>query len=139
MARVLIDMLPDDDLDAAQQEAARVSDPRAAAFHDAEKHLGRSTARRLGWERHVAWDIFLVYGPGAAWTDADIPPPDDWFHQLNDGERPQDADEGEREPDPPDAEPTNQSEADPARYRTGEDLLKALADAIRSVPGTRQA
>lgn len=129
-------MLPEDDLDAAQQEAARVSDRRVAAFHDAEQHLGRATARRLGWERHVAWDIFLVYGSDAAWTDADIPPPDDWFHQLNDGEPPQGADEDERASAGPDEQPANRSEADPARYRTGEDLLKALADAIRSVAGT---
>lgn len=139
MARVLIDMLPDDDLDAAQSEAARVPDPRVAAFHDAEKHLGRSTARRLGWERHVAWDIFLVYGPEASWTEADIPAPDDWFHQLNDGESPQEADEDEWEPDPPDDEPINQSEADPARFRTGEDLLRALADAIRAAKATGRA
>lgn len=137
MARVLIDMLPDDNLDAAQSEAARVSDPRATAFHDADKHLGRSTARRLGWERHVAWDIFLVYGPDASWTDADIPAPDDWFHQLNDGEPPEGADEDERAPAGPDAQRTDQSEADPARYRTGEELLRALAEAIRSVADTR--
>lgn len=135
MARVLIDMLPADDREAAEEEAARVSDPRMTAFHDAEQHLGHATARRLGWERHVAWDIFLVYGPSASWTDGDIPAPDDWFHQLNDAEPRDDADEDEGEPEPPDEEPANQSEADPARYRTGEDLLRALADAIRSTEG----
>ena len=124
MARVLIDMLPADDLDAARHEAARVSDARATAFHDAEQLLGRSTARRLGWEREVAWDIFLVYGPSMAWTEPDIPAPDEWFHQLDDGES------GASDP-----APAGPSGADPERFRTGEDLLRALADAIRAAAG----
>ena len=132
MARVLIDMLPADDVDAARTEAARVSDARAAAFHDAGKLLGRATARRLEWEREVAWDIFLVYGPSAAWTEADIPAPDEWFHQLDDGEstRPPGEDEGESSTS--DSTAAGHSGADPARFRTGEDLLHALADAIRA-------
>ena len=129
MARVLIDMLPADDVDAARAEAARVSDARAAAFHDAGKLLGRATARRLGWEREVAWDIFLVYGPSAAWTEADIPAPDEWFHQLDDGERP---DGGE------DDASAGHSGADPARFRTGEDLLSGLVDAVREATGGAQ-
>ena len=120
MARVLIDMLPDDDLDAARLEAARVSDARAAAFHDGERRLGRAAARALGWEeRRVAWDSFLVYGPAASWPAAGMPAPDDWFHQLDDGEDAPEADEAAPPPD-----------ADPARFRTGDDLLRALIEAI---------
>lgn len=128
MARVLIDMLDADSVEAAQAEAGRVSDARATAFHDAERLLGRSTARRLGWEREVAWDIFLVYGPSAAWTDADIPAPDEWFHQLDDGESTQEAADDEGESSTSEPVPAG---ADPARFRTGEDLLSALEDAIR--------
>lgn len=134
MARVLIDMLDKDSIEAAQAEAGRMSDPRATAFHDAEQLLGRATARRLGWEREVAWDIFLVYGPSAAWTDADIPAPDEWFHQLDDGESSLEAGE--------DGDTFTASEpvpvgADPARFRTGEDLLSALVDAIREAAADR--
>ena len=113
MARVFIDMLPDDDLDAARAEAARTPDARASAFHDPEQRAGRAAARSMGWTRDVAWDVFLVYGPSVAWVADDVPPPAAWFHQLNDGEDPE------------------RSEPDPARFRTGDGLRRALADAIR--------
>lgn len=29
-----------------------------------------------------AWDIYMVYGPGARWTGARPPKPDFWMHQL---------------------------------------------------------
>lgn len=132
MARVLIDMLPADNADAARDEAARMPNARATAFYDAEQLLGRSTARRLGWEREVAWDIFLVYGPSASWTEADIPAPDVWFHQLDDGEPPDSAEEDEREPDAPGATSARPSGADPTRFRTGDNLLAALTEAIRA-------
>ena len=138
MARVLIDMLPADDLDAARHEATRVSDARATAFHDAEQLLGRSTARRLGWEREVAWDIFLVYGPSVAWTEPDIPAPDEWFHQLDDGESIRAPGEDEGESGASDPAPAGPSGADPERFRTGEDLLRALADAIRAAAGDEE-
>ncbi len=136
MARVFIDMLPDDNLEVARAEAERVPDERMTAFHDPEKQLGRAMARRLGWERHVAWDIFLVYGPGEAWTATQLPAPASWFHQLNDGEPRERADAGEsadaEEPEPP----AEEHDADPARFRTGEDLRSALIEAIRTAAGT---
>ena len=135
MARVFIDMLPDDNLEVARAEAERVPDERMTAFHDPEKRLARAMARRLGWERHVAWDIFLVYGPAESWTATQLPATDTWFHQLNDGEP--------REPASGDGSPTNdepeppaeQHDADPARFRTGEDLRSALVEALRTAAG----
>lgn len=132
MARVLIDMLPDDDRASALEEAARIADPRVTAFHDPEQRLGRAMARRLGWERPVAWDVFLVYGPAASWTAEGAPAPDEWFHQLNDGKPSEDATDG--------AESTEASgeasEPDPTRFRTGDDLRSALVEALRAAAST---
>ncbi len=134
MARVFIDMLPDDNLEVARAEAERVIDNRMTAFHDPAKRLGRAMARRLGWERHVAWVIFLVYGSGESWTTTQLPAPETWFHQLNDGEPREQADEGAstEETDTP----AEQHDADPARFRTGDDLRSALVDALRAAGQT---
>lgn len=136
MARVLIDMLPDDDRASALEEAARIADPRVTAFHDPEQRLGRAMARRLSWERPVAWDVFLVYGPAASWTAEGAPAPDEWFHQLNDGKPSEDATgdatDGEDSTEPP----VEASEPDPARFRTGDDLRSALAEALRAAAST---
>ncbi len=132
MARVLIDMLPGDDRASALEEAARIADRRVTAFHDPEQRLGRAMARRLGWERPVAWDVFLVYGPAASWTAEGAPAPDEWFHQLNDGKPSEDATDGAES-----AEPVMEtSEPDPVRFRTGDDLRSALAEALRAAAPT---
>ena len=136
MARVFIDMLPADDLAAAREEAVRVADPRMTAFHDPDQRLGRAMARRLGWKNHVAWDIFLVYGPAESWTAAALPAPDAWFHQLNDGEAPEPATEDDLETNERTGASAAPSEADPARFRTGEDLRSSLIDAIRAAART---
>ena len=136
MARVFIDMLPADDLDAAREEAARVPDSRMTAFHDPEHRLGRAMARRLGWKNHVAWDIFVVYGPAESWSPTELPAPDAWFHQLNDGASGEQAAEDELETDASTNASMEQSEADPARFRTGEDLRSSLIEAIRTAART---
>ena len=132
MARVLIDMLPGDDEASARAEAERIHDPRVTAFHDPEQRLGRAMASLLGWERPVAWDIFLVYGATASWTAEGAPAPDEWFHQLNDGKPPEDATEGDKP-----AEATGEvSEPDPARFRAGDDLRSALVAALHAATST---
>ena len=131
MARVFIDMLPADNLEAAREEAARVADSRMTTFHDPEQRLGRAMARRLGWKRHIAWDIFLVYGSAESWTATALPAPDAWFHQLNDGETPEQAAEDDRDTNESTEAQAEQSEADPTRFRTGEDLRSSLIEAIR--------
>ena len=136
MARVFIDMLPADDLAAAREEAARVADSRMTAFHDPEQRLGRAMARRLGWKNHVAWDIFLVYGPAESWTATALPAPDAWFHQLNDGEAPEPAAEDDLETNEGTDASAPPSEADPALFRTGEDLRSSLIEAIRTAART---
>lgn len=132
MARVLIDMLPDDDRASALEEAARLRDPRVTAFHDPEQRLGRAMAKRLGWERSVAWDVFLVYNTTASWTVEGAPAPDTWFHQLNDGKPSEDATDGTESTEAPE----EASEPDLARFRTGDDLRSALVAALHAAAST---
>ncbi len=137
MARVFIDMLPDDNLEVARAEAARVSDDRMTAFHDPDKRLGRAMARRLGWQRHVAWDIFVVYRAAESWTATQLPATESWFHQLNDGEPREQTGGGEiATAEEPEA-PAERHDADPSRFRTGEDLRDALVEALRAAAPTR--
>jgi hypothetical protein len=131
MAWAFIDMMPTDSLDSAAAAAHRVADPRLTAFHDSARSLGRAMARCLGWKNHVAWDTYFVYRPGTLWTGGEMPAPDDWFHQLKDRE----VWEQTAEVDVGTADWTHaladKAEADPARFRTGDDLRVALETALR--------
>ena len=42
---------------------------------------GNLWERVLKTGREIAWDIYLLYGADAQWTDQP-PPPDYWMHQL---------------------------------------------------------
>jgi hypothetical protein len=131
MAWVFIDMMPTDNPSSAAESAARVADPRMTAFHDPKHVLGRVMARSLNWRSHVAWDTYFVYSPGTLWTAAKMPPPDAWFHQLKDREmweQTAEADIGTADWTHALAE---ESEADPAHFRTGDDLRVALENALR--------
>jgi len=131
MAWIFIDMIPTDDVDSAAASAGRVTDPRLTAFHDPKHLAGRAMARCLGWKGHVAWDICFIYRPGSLWTDTEMPYPDTWFHQLKDREmweQTAEADLGTADWTHALAE---KSEADPAHFRTGDDLRVALADALK--------
>jgi hypothetical protein len=131
MAWAFIDMMPTDDMNSAAEAAGRVADRRLAAFHDAKHLLGRAMARCLGWKGHVAWDTYFVYRPGTLWTGTEMPPPDAWFHQLKDREmweQTAEADVGTADWTHALAE---KSEADAARFRTGDDLRVALENALR--------
>jgi hypothetical protein len=130
MGWTFIDMMPADDLTSATASAGRVTDPRLAAFHDPTHLLGRAMARRLAWKGHVAWDTYFVYPPGTLWKSAELPPPDEWFHQLKDREvweQTAEADVGTADWTHALAE---KSEADPARFRTDQDLRVALESAL---------
>jgi hypothetical protein len=60
-------MLPGD---ANPEVADLLVDARAKHYWDGNRELGREVARILGGgERSPAWDVFLVYGPDAAWGD----------------------------------------------------------------------
>jgi hypothetical protein len=60
-------MLPGD---ANPEVAQLLVDARAKHYWDGDRDLGQEVARIVGREDgSAAWDIFLVYGPDAAWGD----------------------------------------------------------------------
>ena len=67
--------------------ATEVPDARARHYWDGGSVLVKGYRETLGF-REDAWDIFVVYGPGATW-DGDRPPaPDYWMHQLGSSSKP---------------------------------------------------
>lgn len=58
-----------------------VPDPRASHFWDGDRALARAYRASLGLGED-AWDVYLLYGPNARWTDNQPPTPDFWMHQL---------------------------------------------------------
>jgi hypothetical protein len=130
MAWVFIDMMNTDNLDAAAQSASRVVDWRLSAFHDPKHVLGRAMARVLGWEAHIAWDTYFIYAPGTLWEGDRMPMPDAWFHQLKDREMWEQTAEAEVGSAGWTKALAEKSEADPAQFRTGEDLRVALEVAL---------
>lgn len=129
-AWAFIDMMKTDDIDSAAAAAGRVTDARLSVFHDAGRHLGKAMARRLGWQHHIAWDTYFVYRPGRRWTGADMPEPDFWYHQLQDREVWEQTAEAEVGTADWTHALAEKSEADPAHFATGDDLRKAMAEAV---------
>jgi hypothetical protein len=130
MAWVFIDMMKTDDVNSAQAAAEGVADPRLTGFHDPKHAVGRAMARCLGWKRHVAWDTYFIYRSGIPWTGAEMPTPDAWFHQLKDREMWEETAEAEVGTADWTHALAEKSEADPARFRTGDDLRVALEMAL---------
>ena len=79
-------MLAADNLDAAIAHEALFQDERISQYWDGERVLGRLVSRTLKLAAPVAWDIYLLYAPGAMWKGDKMPGPAFWMHQLN--ERP---------------------------------------------------
>ncbi len=101
-------MLPDDSKAAATISAQAIDDPRVRHFHDWEQRSGKAVAGSLGCEAEVAWDIYLFYASGSEWADGP-PAPTDWMHQLPG------------------------TWADPAHFRTGDDLVNELHAAMQGL------
>jgi hypothetical protein len=76
-------MLAVDDLDAAIEQEALFQDERIYQYWDGERILGRMVSQTLILSDLIAWDIYLLYFPGAIWKGDRIPIPDFWMHQLN--------------------------------------------------------
>ena len=79
-------MLTADDLKEAIAQEALFQDERIFQYWDGERVLGRLVSETLKLSAPFAWDIYLLYLPGAMWNGKRIPNPDYWMHQLN--ERP---------------------------------------------------
>lgn len=100
---VWIHMLPDDTKKAAKASAPTIDDPRVRHFHDPRQRSGAAIADRLEWETQTAWDIYLFYDKDSRWTERP-PAPVDFMHQLI---------------------------WEPSHFRTGDDLVKGLGEAMQ--------
>ncbi len=83
---VWIPMQTTDDLEAAIAQEALFQDERVFQDWDGERALSRLVSQTRKLTSPVAWDMYLLYSPGAIWRGERIPTPDFWMHQLN--ERP---------------------------------------------------
>jgi hypothetical protein len=80
-------MRPADTLDAAVAQEALFQDPRVSQYWDGERALGALVSGTLELTAPIAWDMYLIYPPGATWKGDKIPIPGFWMHQMDD-ERP---------------------------------------------------
>ena len=84
----------------ARRVEAFASEPRMTHFYDMQQVSGEALREVLDWpEGSQPWSIYLYYPPGVIW-DEGPPRPAAWFHQRE--------------------------IADPAHYRTGLNLTRAL-------------
>ena len=103
-------MLEDDSMEAALPSVKYLSDKRFQHFYDQNQIVGKEIAKSVGWDGHVAWDIYLFYVPNTDWNN--IPPaPKHWMHQLKD------------------------SWAGKEHFFRGDDLVKALSNAMMTLSG----
>ncbi len=107
-------MLPTDNASAASKMAQSITDSRVRHFHDprtprlAGNVFGKGLLNEGGGP---AWDIYIFYGKDVVWKD-DPPKPVEWMHQLGGLRR-----------------------ANPKRFRTGEDLITQLHQAMHKLSG----
>ena len=101
-------MLDNDSIEAAGPSVKYLDDHRFQHFYDQDQIAGKAIAKSVGWDGHVAWDIYLFYGPYAGWNDGP-PAPKKWAHQLKD------------------------RWADKAHFRRGDNLVKALLKAMQAL------
>jgi len=72
---VWIPMLDADELPLADKASARFGDLDVSQFWDGAKKLGNEVGHSVGADGWTAWDVYLVYAPGAEWTAAGLPAP----------------------------------------------------------------
>jgi len=102
---VWIHMLPDDTTAAVKASARIIDDPRVRHFHDPEQRSGAAIADGLEWEGQIAWDIYLFYDKDSRWTEGP-PAPVDFMHQLS---------------------------WEATHFRTGDDLVRELREAMQKM------
>lgn len=64
-----------------------VADPRTLHFWDGASASTRAVRATLNLSED-AWDVFLLYRPGAKWEGDNPPVPDFWMHQLGSRDEP---------------------------------------------------
>ena len=58
-----------------------VPDARASHYWDPNEVLGAAYGRSLPTPA-AAWDVYMLFGPGAVWPTSGVPRPDYWMQQL---------------------------------------------------------
>ena len=108
---IWIPILAKDSIEAALPSVKYLSDKRFQHFYDQDQIVGKEIAKSIGWDGHVAWDIYLFYAPFTDWNN--VPPePEHWVHQLKD------------------------SWAHQEHFRRGSDLVKSLSEAMKALSGS---
>jgi hypothetical protein len=78
---VWLPMMPGDDEGSARAEVEAFGSDTASHFWDEGREAGELFRQALGL-RSVAWDVYLLYGPGVRWGKDAPPTPSFWMHQL---------------------------------------------------------
>jgi protein-disulfide isomerase len=76
-------MLGDETEDAARKASRHMPDGRVVQFWTRSPELAKRLAVPLGLKETPAWDVFLLFPPGAHWTDT-VPQPAYFMHQRGD-------------------------------------------------------
>jgi hypothetical protein len=79
-------MMADDDIETAIIQRELFQDNRVQHYWDADKVLGKIIADSLLENTPIAWNIYMLYQPGAKWNSENFPSPDFWMHQLEEDE-----------------------------------------------------
>ena len=74
-------MMPEDNLQHAQEEAETFKGLPVAHMWDPKGQLGKLFSKTLRL-RATAWDVYLLYKPGVTWEGSQPPEPTFWMHQL---------------------------------------------------------
>lgn len=78
---VWLPIMNGDTAESAQAESEIIPDDRVEHSWDPERQVGELFARALKL-KGVAWDVYLLYAPGVAWSTDEPPAPTFWMHQL---------------------------------------------------------
>ncbi len=71
-----------DSVIAARKATTLFRDPRVENFWVESQQVGELFQASIGLETEPAWDVYLVYPPGATWTGDAPPAPEFFMHQL---------------------------------------------------------
>lgn len=109
---VWVPMVPGDDALAAENLVSTDKRLTVQAW-DGSRKLGDTFAKTLHL-KCTAWDVYLVYKPGALWNEELPPEPTFWMHQLS-------------------------KEADPKLHLQPEKLLAEIQSLLNEVPAVTKA
>ncbi len=72
-------VLENDSFKEAMKQASKFSSDRVIHFWDPDTIVPQAYQKTLGWSS-IAWDVYMIYGPGKLKWDELPPSPDRWFY-----------------------------------------------------------